>query len=281
MKQAENRRGRHQSRLRYVSPLFIAGVICWAGWAEAKSELPCLVVPQVTLTVGTPVVGVLNSVVVNQGDMVKEGDVLATLESSLEQAEVALAKAKAEMDAAEKSTQMKAEFSLRKSARAKDLGKTSAMAHHEVDEAETEERLAQVAHMEALENKRVAQLELARATAALELRTVRSPITGIVVERFLSPGELVKQAPIMKLARLDPLLVEVLAPLSWLGKLSAGMRGEVRLEWPSAGPHQARVTVVNPVVNSASGTFEVLLELTNPGYKIPAGLSCVVHFPSQ
>jgi RND family efflux transporter MFP subunit len=249
-----------------------------AELVEAKSELSCLVVPQVTLTIGTPVVGVLNSVAVNQGDVVKEGDILATLESSLEQAEVALAKAKAEMDAAEKSTQMKAEFSLRKSVRAKDLGRTSAMAHHEVDEAETDERLAQVAHIEALENKRVAQLELERAKAALELRTVRSPITGMVVERFLSPGELVKQAPIMKLARLDPLIVEVLVPVSWFGKITAGMEGDVRLEWSSPDLHRARVTVVNPVINSASGTFEVLLELPNPGYKIPAGLSCTVRF---
>ncbi len=254
---------------------------CSAVLVEAKSELPCLVVPQVTLTIGTPVVGVLSSVAVSQGDGVKEGDVLATLESSLEQAEVALAKAKAEMEAAEKSTQMKAEFSRRKSARAKDLGKTSAMAQHEVDEAETEERLSQLAHVEVLENKRVAQLELERARAALQLRTVRSPITGVVLERFLSPGELVKQAPIMKLARLDPLLVEVLAPVSWLGKVSPGMQGEVRLEWALTGPHQARVTVVNSVVNSASGTFEVLLELPNPDHKIPAGLSCTVRFGVQ
>lgn len=261
-----------------VRSLCVALLCFSAAVVEAKSELPCLVVPQVTLTVGTPVVGVLSSVVVNQGDVVKEGDVLATIESSLEQAEVALAKAKAEMDAAEKSTQMKAEFSLRKSVRAKDLGKTSAMAHHEVDEAETDERLAQVAHIEALENKRVAQLELERAKAALELRTVRSPITGVVVERFLSPGELVKQAPIMKLARLDPLIVEVLAPVSWLGKITAGMEGDVRLEWASPDLHRARVTVVNPVINSASGTFEVLLELPNQDYKIPAGLSCTVRF---
>ena len=98
------------------------------------------------------------------------------------------------------------------------------------------------------------------------------------MERFLSPGELVKQAPIMKLARLDPLIVEVLAPVSWLGKITAGMEGDVRLEWASPDLHRARVTVVNPVINSASGTFEVLLELPNPDYKIPAGLSCTVRF---
>ncbi|WP_447599128.1 efflux RND transporter periplasmic adaptor subunit [Nitrospira sp. Nam80] len=268
-----------RSRLVYkLSVLAVIAAGVTAGIAEAKSELPCLVKPQLTLTVGSPVVGVLSTVAVDQGHVVNEGDVLATIESSLEQAEVELAKAKAEMDAAEKSTQMKIEFSGRKSTRAKNLSKTSAIAQHEVDEAETEERLAQVAHLEALENRRLARLELERAKTALQLRTLRSPIRGVVVERFLSPGELVKQAPILKLARLDPLHVEVLAPVSWLGKIAVDMQGEVTLASSSPGPMQGRVTMINPLVNSASGTFEVLLELPNPRYTIPAGLPCTVRF---
>jgi multidrug efflux pump subunit AcrA (membrane-fusion protein) len=69
---------RATSRLAVPMVRSLCVVLLWfsAGLVEAKSELPCLVVPQVTLTVGTPVVGVLSSVVVNQGDVVKEGDVL-------------------------------------------------------------------------------------------------------------------------------------------------------------------------------------------------------------
>ena len=267
--------------MRIPTLLLIMAVGPSAGLVEAKSELPCLVKPHLTVTVGSPVVGVLSDVAVDQGDVVKEGDVLATIESSLEQAEVALAKAKAEMDGAEKSTRMKAEFSTRKSARARDLGKTSAIAHHELDEAETEERLAQVAHLEALENKRLAQLEFDRAKTVLELRTVRSPIAGVVVERFLFPGELVRQAPILKLARLDPLRVEVFAPVAWVGKITTGMQAEVRVESSSPGPYIAHVTSVNPIVNSASGTFEVLLDLPNPEHQVPAGLACAVRFSAH
>ena len=101
---------------------------------------------------------------------------------------------------------------------------------------------------------------------------------GVVVERFLSPGELVKQAPILKLARLDPLHVEVLAPVSWLGKITMDMQGDVTLASAASGSLTGRVTMVNPLINSASGTFEVLLELSNPLYTIPAGLPCTVRF---
>src|SRR5438105_7665057 len=260
---------------------FIVVAPVWASPATGASDISCLVQPEMVVAVGSPVEGLLNSVKVDQGDFVKEGQVLATLESSLEQAEVALAKAKAEMEAEVKGSVVREEFSARKLGRAKELRKSTAIAQHELDEAETELRLAEVARLEATEKKRLAQLELQPANALLGLRTIRSPITGVVSERFMSPGELVKQTPIVKLAQIDPLRVEVFAPLVWLGKISIGKQADVRLEAPMSGTYHARVTVVNPVIDSASGTFAVRLELPNPKYRIPAGLACTVRFPEQ
>ncbi len=261
--------------------LFVVVTAVWANPAAGASDISCLVQPQVVVAVGSPVEGLLTTVKVDQGDFVKEGQVLATLESSLEQAEVALAKAKAEMEAAVKGSVVREEFSVRKLGRAKELRKSAAIAQHELDEAETELRMAEVTRLDATEKQRVAHLELQRANAALALRTIRSPITGVVKERFLHPGELVKQDPILKLAQLDPLRVEVFAPLVWLGKISVGKQAEVRLEAPPSGRNHARVTVVNPVVDSASATFAVRLELANPNHRIPAGLACTVRFPDQ
>ena len=45
------------------------------------------------------------------------------------------------------------------------------------------------------------------------------------------------------------------------------------------GTHTARVKVVDPVIDAASGTFGVRLELPNPNYRLPAGLKCKVRFP--
>ena len=50
-------------------------------------------------------------------------------------------------------------------------------------------------------------------------------------------------------------------------------------EAPVNGAYQARVKVVDQVVDAASGTFGVRLELPNPGYRLPAGLKCKVRFP--
>jgi multidrug efflux pump subunit AcrA (membrane-fusion protein) len=57
------------------------------------------------------------------------------------------------------------------------------------------------------------------------------------------------------------------------------MQGVVTPEAPLNGTsYNARVSVVDRVVDAASGTLGVRLELPNPGYRLPAGLKCKVRF---
>jgi RND family efflux transporter MFP subunit len=244
-------------------------------WA---SEMACVIKPYAEISIGTPVEGLIQTVPVDRGDWVTKGLVIVTLESSLEEATVALAKGKAQAEAALKSSQVKIGFSSRKLERALDLFKSNSIAQHDVDEAQTEKALAEISYQEASENKRQAELELNRAAAALHLHTIRSPINGVVVDRLLSPGELARQTPVMKLAQINPLRVEVYAPLSLLGKLKTGMRADVRPEGKGQPVYQAKIVVVNKVVDSASGTIGVRLEMPNPNNAIAAGLACTVEF---
>ena len=114
--------------------------------------------------------------------------------------------------------------------------------------------------------------------SALAQRSIRSPVAGVVTDRLLSPGEFVKGTAILKLAQIHPLRVEVIAPVALLGKIAVGMRAEVQPEAPVSGSYPAIVTVVDRVVDAASGTFGVRLELPNPNYRLPAGLKCKVRF---
>jgi RND family efflux transporter MFP subunit len=244
----------------------------------AAGDMPCLIVPYMEVSVGAPVEGLLETVAVDRGDLVKQGQVLATLESTVEQATVAVAKAKAEQEAERRTSLVKEEFSTRKLVRVTDLAKSNSIAQHEVDEAKTEKSLAEIARVEATENHRLAELDLSRAQAALSQRTIRSPITGVVVERLQHPGELVKQAPILKLAQIDPLRVEIFAPLAMLGQVKVGSTAEIKPSSPPGGTYNARVTIVNQVMDSASATFGIRLELPNHDYRLPAGLQCSVRF---
>ena len=253
----------------------------WCGWVAPSTfagDLACVMKPYMEVSIGPPVEGIIHTVHVDRGDWITKDQVLVTLEASVEEATVALTKAKAETTATIKSTQAKMAFSARKLERALELYKSNSIAKHDVDEAQTEKILAEMAHVEAVDNKRMAELEWHRATASLNLHSIRSPLTGVVVERLLSPGELARQTPIVKLAQINPLRVEVFAPLSWLGKLKTGMKADVRPEGSGQPTYAAKVTIVNPVVDSASGTFGVRLEMPNPNNLLPSGLACTVNF---
>ncbi len=65
----------------------------------------------------------------------------------------------------------------------------------EKDEVEAEAALAELELKRAYSNQKLANLQLDRATANLKLRSVVSPIDGVVVNRYVHPGESVKDQP--------------------------------------------------------------------------------------
>jgi len=127
-------------------------------------------------------------------------------------------------------------------------------------------------------NLLVVKSELKEAQEVLERRTIRSPINGVVVDRFLSAGERVEEQPILKLAQINPLNVEVIAPVNMFGSIKVGQRAEVRPENPVKGVYIGRVKIVDRAIDAASGTFRIRIELQNEKYLLPAGLKCGVRF---
>jgi len=218
---------------------------------------------------------------VDRGDFVKKGQVVATLQSGVEKAAVEVARARAEMEASIKSKKAHLDFFSRKEQRSDQLFKKGAMPFSQMDEAETNRVLAEMELLDALENKRLAQMELRRATEVVNRTIIRSTIDGVVVERFLSPGEYIEDQAILKIAQIHPLNVEVIAPVSLFASIKVGMRAKVIPEAPVGGQYTAEVKIVDRVIDAASGTFGVRLELPNPKFQLPAGLKCKVIFSNR
>jgi RND family efflux transporter MFP subunit len=256
-------------------------VIAPASLAQSQRlGFDCLIQPKIVLKLGTPVAGLISEVLVDRGAVVKKGDIMARLESGVATAEVALARARANNDSAVRSSQAKRDFQLRREARAKTLLEKSNIAASNADEAATSARVSESEFQAELANLQLAKLEFARAREVLRERTILSPINGVVVERKLGPGEYAfDQAHLLTVSQIDPLVVEVFMPLSQLRKVRIGTRGEVFPEAPVGGKYAATVTIVDQVIDAASGTIGVRLELPNPKYEIPAGLKCQVRFP--
>jgi RND family efflux transporter MFP subunit len=245
----------------------------------SKQHLDCLIEPRVTIKLGAEVAGLISSVAVERGDLIKTGQVLAKLKSGVEEANFALAKAKAENDLQIKTNQARAEFLRRKASRQNELRLRSAVAESTFDEANTDAAMGEFAAKEAELNFQVAQLEVTHQEELLKQRTILSPINGVVMERALSAGEYTNETKhILTIAQIDPLNVEVFVPISYYGQIAVGGQADVLPESPIGGRYLATVTVVDHVLDAASGTFGVRLELANPDYAIPAGINCKIAF---
>ena len=242
------------------------------------SELDCFIEPYITVNVGSGVPGIIDELMVDRGDFVKKGQVLARLDSRVEDATLELIRARSELVATIESRKARLEFAIREHKRKEELYQEDITALGDIDEAKTNMLIAERELEEAVEQKYIATLELKQAQESVERRIIRSPINGVVVERFLSIGELVEEQPILKLAQLDPLNVEVIAPVTLLGSIKVGDKAEVMPEKPVEGVYIGKVKIVDRVIDAASGTFGIRIELSNTDYSLPAGLKCMVRF---
>ena len=266
-------------------PKLLPGLLATLLYSNAQSAamFDCLIEPTQTVEISSPVVGLLEKVNVRRGDKVRKGQVIANLESTAETASAALARYKSEMTAPTETAKNKIEFSKRKFERRRDMHAQNFMSAQEQDEAEGEMKLAEAELKLAQENKEVAKLEWQQQSSLLELRTLRSPFDGVVVDQMLYPGEVVEPSgqkkTILKLAQLNPLRVYVILPMSAFGKVKPGMKVDVEPELPVGGHYLGNVIIIDRIVNAASGTFGVFLEVANPKLDVPAGVKCKAQFP--
>ena len=257
---------------------FIAGL---APLAAAADPFDCLIEPNQTVEIRSSVEGLIEKVHVQRGDRVKAGQVLVQLESAAEASAVQLAKVRVEAQGRLTSAQNRLDYAEKKLERASQLHTQAFVSAQARDEAEAEKRILEAELRQAREDKEQATYELRHSQDLLARRTLRSPFNGVVLDRMLNPGDLAESGtgrkPILKLAQVEPLRVEVVLPIAAYGKIKPGASAQVMPE-SIGGRHPAKVTIVDSVFDSASGTFGVRLEIANPNGVLPAGIRCQVEF---
>lgn len=245
-------------------------------------EFDCIIEPSKTVEVRAASEGLIEKIWVDRGDMVKAGQVLVTLDSGVERAATESARYRSTMQGKIRTGESRVEFSTAKYNRREKLAGQSFVSLQDRDESLAEKRLAESELIEARDDRRLAEIEYRRLAEQLRLRTIKSPVDGVVVDRMLNAGELADnrdlRKPILRLADIGTLYVEVLMPIDAFGKLALGQKVEVLPEAPIGGRYTATLQVIDRVHDAASGTFGVRLELANPGLKVPAGIKCRASF---
>ena len=247
-----------------------------AGAADAPS--PCLIEPAQKLAIRSTVTAAIAVMHVDRGSVVKKGQPLVSLDSSVESAALAAAKYRSVMQGQVAAAEARLTHSKDKLGRREELRQQNYVSAQDRDDTAAELRAAEADLLEARDNRQLATLEVQRLAAELSRRVILSPINGVVTERLLQPGEMAQAGEsagaILKLAQTDPARVEVVLPAAKYGRVKVGDVVTVKPEAPFAGSYQATVRVVDPVIDSASGTFGVRLDFANPTGAVPLGVRC-------
>ena len=249
--------------------------------ADPPRGADCIIEARQMVEIRSPVEALIESVRVQRGDVVSKGQVIATLHSGPERAALDLAKVRAAAMGEIKVAEARVSITEKKYKRAEELFAQNFVSANARDEAKADYQLATEDLGRTRENQKLAHEEVKRATEVLALRTIVSPFNGVVVEIMLRPGEFgatTIKDPIMKLAEIDPLNVEVILPVKLYGQIKIGQRATVLPEAPIGGSYQSVVRIVDKVIDAKSGTFGVRLDLPNAKRNIPAGVRCQVRF---
>jgi RND family efflux transporter MFP subunit len=240
----------------------------------------CLVKPKQVVQLGSSVFGVLAELKVERADVVARGQVLGKLDTTIEEAQLALDQLKAQNTAPLRAAQADLAWNQRELARRQKLAENMWSKANDIDESRTKVAQDEIAIDKAQDERKIAELEAAKSQAHYNLKLIRSPFDGVVTEVKLQPGEYIYETtPVLTLAQVDPLIVDLVLPGKLYGSVRLGENVELRLMFPVDKTVRSKIEIVDPIIDAASDTFRVRLALANPGNAIPAGIRCVANLP--
>ena len=216
-----------------------------ATFARAQ-ETQGLVLPFKQVTVSSPVLqDIIQDINVQEGDEVREGQVLAQLRNDKEKLEVQ--KLEKEIERRE------FEYKAMKTLSAEHMASAEAALEKQTDLEE-------------------AKIQLKLAQTLLDEKTIHSPLSGIVVKKYKEAGESVDRVEkLFDIVNIDKVYVQFYLDPKFMDKIPPDSKVTVR--FPSLPqPYAAIVSFIDPRIDAASGLFRVKLLLDNPNREIKAGM---------
>lgn len=253
--------------------------------ADARSRAglqstSCLIEPKQLVKLASPIQGSIKTVAVVRGQAVKAGDVVVALESDVEEAQLAAAQLRADTNAIVKGKVAELDAAMKKLVRNRQLG--SVVSTQRLEEVETAAELARQALDQAKFEQQVAVIDVQRLKATIERRIIRSPVDGVVTRVDMHAGEYADpQVPILYIAEIRPLQVEIYFPASAYLDINVGQSIEIDPKAPIGGRYAGKVATKDTFIDSPSGTFQITVLLPNAEGAIPSGIRCDARVMKQ
>ncbi len=190
--------------------------------------------------------GIVEQLLVEEGQYVKAGDVLAKLDD--EKIAFQLAQVKANLRKLESNYQ-----------RNMDLHAKKLISTEVFQQARFEYEYQQAAY-------ELAELDL-------KYTAIRTPISGVVAERLIKVGNMIlPNQSVFRVAGLNPLIAVLHIPERHLAKLRTGQRATLGVDAIKHEDFSGRIKRISPVVDPVTGTVKVTIETHDPSRRLRPGM---------
>ena len=190
--------------------------------------------------------GEVREVLVEEGDEVEKGQVLARLDGDRLRLELNESRARLK--------KMQRDFERNKDLRGKGL----------LSEGDYEKLQYDLESLQASYN--LASLEL-------DYTHVRAPISGVISERYIKLGNTIRvDAPLYRVTSLDPLVAYLHIPEREYRQIAAGQPVAIDIDAVADQEFLATVTRISPIVDPETGTFKITIEIRDESRRIKPGM---------
>ncbi|HKU27289.1 MAG TPA: efflux RND transporter periplasmic adaptor subunit [Candidatus Sulfotelmatobacter sp.] len=228
--------------------------------------------------------GVVTQILAEPGTRVRQGQLLAKLDDRQLNADLEAARAKtASIEADLNNWKAEAKVLEADFQRAKKMWEAKLIPEEQFEHARYKAEADQwdVRRVEQLlvnsrDSEQSLELELAKTQ-------ITAPFDGIVARRYIRVGQTVTIGErLLWVTATAPLRVRFTLPSRFLNQIKPGQQIGVKVnDGDPKISHQAKIMQVSPVVDPASGTIEVLAELTGSVQDLRPGMQADVHLPAH
>lgn len=224
------------------------------------------------------VAGGIKTIYVQEGDVVPQGSPLALIDDQSAQAAVKVAEVLANQVGQIERCKLDLQIEDQRLSRLKSVVNSNATSQLELWEKKASRDQKKAILDEAIEAADVAHAQLLQAQVDLESHKIVAPFTGQVIQIMKKIGTAPQLGePVMVLADLSELEVEMHLPLSQFGKIRVGDQLQLNAKQPVNRAIPAKVMSVSPLINPTSNTFRCLFVIDNRDKSLPAGFAVTLQ----
>lgn len=232
------------------------------------AEVTGSLIAEADVDVRSEVDGVVKKILFEEGDRVKQGDLLMTLKDEayrlrIIESEAKVRQAEADLVLARKTLK-----------RMTQLYEDGVISNQEYDDSVSKAKLTEASRDTAL-----AVLALARKD--LKDTKIIAPISGIISKRFVDVGEYVDEGTtdLLNIVDVDPIKLEFSVPAKYFSSVTIGQKVKVSIDTYPDEEFIGKIYYINPKIPVETRRFQCYARIPNPVNKLSPGFFVTAKLP--